>query len=165
MLTHEIYFGKSAIWTTIGVLALVLGLSTLITIVLWEKSIGIVVLTLITCIVPMIITYVYYPKRYLTDSTCLYVHRTIGKIRIEKDEIKHIESLSSKDLTGAYRKAASGGLFGYFGLFNTRKHGDIHVYTGSLKEHLVFVRLKSGKQYLFSPKNLLEFLDQLERGT
>lgn len=67
--------------------------------------------------------------------------------------------------TGAYRKAASGGLFGYFGLFNTRKHGDIHVYTGSLKEHLVFVRLKSGKQYLFSPNNLLEFLDQLECGT
>ena len=162
MWTHEIYFDKVAIWTTIGVLALVFGLSTLVSIVLWKKSILVVIFALVTCIIPMIITYLYYPKRYLTDTSYLYVHRSIGKIRINKDEIQHIERLSSKDLTGAYRKAASGGLFGYFGLFNTGKHGDIHVYTGSLKDHLVFVRLKSGKQYLFSPKNVQEFLKQLE---
>jgi hypothetical protein len=161
MLTHEIYFDTAVMWITLGVLILVLGLSVLLGVTLWKRSILTVIFALITCIVPVFIAYLYCPKKYSTDSNNIYVHRTIGKIRINKDEIRYIKRLSSKDLTGVYRKTASGGLFGYFGLFNTGKHGNIHVYTGSLKDHLVFVKLKSGKQYLFSPKNVQNFLDSV----
>jgi hypothetical protein len=162
MLTHKIYFDKTALWTTIGVLVLILGLTALLTIVFWTKSIWIVVFVHATCIIPTIIAYLYYPKKYLVDSDYLCVVRLIGKIRIHKYEIQSIERMFSKDLKGVYRKAASGGLFGYFGLFNTGKHGDIHVYTGSLKDHLVFVKLKSGKQYLFSPQNTQEFCESIK---
>jgi hypothetical protein len=139
-----------------------LGLPVMLTFIYWGDSIWLT-FTYVICIIPIAITYLYYPKRYLMDSDNLCVVRPIGKIRINRDDILLIEKLSPEDLKGIYRKAASGGLFGYIGLFNTGKHGDIHVYTGSLKDHLVFVKLKSGKQYLFSPKNVQEFYESIIR--
>ena len=163
MFIHEIYFDSVVVWITTGALILVLGLSIFISFTLWKRSKLSVIFVLITCIVPILITYLYCPKQYSTDTSSLYVHRAIGMIKIDKYEIQYIKSLSSNDLNDAYRKSASGGLFGYFGLYNSERHGDIHVYTGSLKDHLIFIRLKSGKQYLLSPKDVQAFLDSITK--
>jgi hypothetical protein len=69
------------------------------------------------------LSYGYSPRRYTVSGRSVVVRRMIGDVRIPLDGAREIRAATAEDLEGAIRLWASGGLFGYYGLFRTSKLG------------------------------------------
>ena len=74
------------------------------------------------------ITWILHPTSYEITNEELLIHRPKGPIKIQLSDIQSIEKAES---SVSVRLFGSGGLFGYFGLFSSRKYGKHHRYTGN----------------------------------
>ncbi|MFM7015747.1 MAG: PH domain-containing protein [Bacteroidota bacterium] len=91
------------------------------------------------------ITWMLHPTSYEITSDELLIHRPKGPIKIALSDIKTIEKT---DAGLSIRLFGSGGLFGYFGYFSSKKLGKHYRYTGN-NEDLVCITC-STKKYLLS---------------
>ena len=102
------------------------------------------------------LSYGYSPRRYTVSERSVMVSRLIGNVRIPLDDVREIRSAAADDLRGAIRLWASGGLFGYYGLFRTPKLGKCTWYLTN-RSHAV-VLITGAKTALFSPDDVDGFL-------
>lgn len=70
-------------------------------------------------------------------------------MKIEKKNIVNIESIDSAKLRFGVRLFASGGFFGYFGIYRSNSIGNYYRYTGHSK-NLVMIETDK-KRYVISP--------------
>jgi len=102
------------------------------------------------------LSYGYSPRSYTILERCVMVGRLIGNARIPLDDVREIRAATADDLRGAIRLWASGGLFGYYGLFRTSKLGKCTWYVTN-RSHAV-VLITGAKTALFSPDDVDGFL-------
>ncbi len=114
-------------------------------------------------IIPVIITYLFAPELYIVDNEVIQIKKHYGDITINRKDIKKISQISVNELSGIYRKFASGGLFGYFGKFATKKFNELDVYAGSLSHNLILIEMNNGKKYLITPKEIELFIKTIEK--
>ena len=103
---------------TLIVLAVVQGVMMLNE-VEWEVSA--VVLTLSILVVA--ISFLFAPSSYGIDGTHLYIRRPLLPIQIRFNDILEVRRLNDQEMEFTLRLFGSGGLFGFFGLFYSRKLG------------------------------------------
>jgi hypothetical protein len=98
------------------------------------------------------LSYGYSPRSYTILERCVMVSRLIGNARIPLVDVREIRAATAEDLRGAIRLWASGGLFGYYGLFRTSKLGKCTWYVTN-RSHAV-VLITGAKTALFSPDDV-----------
>jgi SepF-like predicted cell division protein (DUF552 family) len=121
------------------------------------RAVYALVITYLVVIVPLFIVFLYAPKFYTIDDNNITIKKYYGHILIPKVEIEQTLFITPNELKITYRKFASGGFFGYYGLFATQKLGNIHTYAGNLSSNLVLIQKNDGKKYLITPKEICIF--------
>lgn len=90
-----------------------------------------------------------HPTSYEVNENGLLIHRPIGALTISKDKIVNIELIDPAKLRFGMRLFASGGFFGYFGLYSANSIGRYIRYTGHSK-NLIMIETEK-KRYVIGP--------------
>ncbi len=96
--------------------------------------------------------YLLKPYKYQLNKDNIIVYRLIGKILINRQDIKSIEQLHSDILKDTNR----GGLFGYFGKFKTES-GKMNWY-GTRRDKIVLITTKDNRQVVITPDEPSKFV-------
>ncbi|WP_430813769.1 PH domain-containing protein [Carboxylicivirga sp. RSCT41] len=155
----DLLYSKSVTTINILVLSLLLILSVSIYYLSGKKINTLNALVIFSMYLPIIVTFFYSPTSYSVSPKSIAINKVIGIIKVQKNDIVSLKEINPQDLGSFTRKFASGGLFGYYGLFNSEKEGNIRVYCGTLDTNLVLIKLKSGKKILVSPYHIGKFID------
>ena len=71
----------------------------------------------------MVITWGLHPQSYTVTPTTVIINRPFGNIKIPISKIQNATPITSEDIGIPWRIFASGGLFGYFGVFTSKNLG------------------------------------------
>jgi len=74
------------------------------------------------------VAYAYSPRGYVLSGQAIVVKRLIGDIRVPQAKIREIRAGTPDDFTGCLRLWGNGGLFGYYGIYQTAKLGTCRWY-------------------------------------
>ena len=154
---QKIKFDKTT--KIVTAIVLLIPFAILITpIVLLKQASIIPLLTSLFLIITFLITWLLHPTSYEITTEHLLIHRPFSPIRIAYSSIIKIENTESGY---SVRLFGSGGFFGYFGLFSSKKLGSHVRYTGN-NENLVFIKT-SKKKYLLSIHDELFYNELINR--
>ena len=104
----------------------------------------------------VLLTFAWSPRGYTVDGQTLLVHRLSGSVRIPLQEIRELRAGAADDFQGAVRLFGNGGLFGYYGLFQTATLGKSTWYVTNRDRAVVIVT--STKTFVVSPDDVEGFL-------
>ncbi len=107
----------------------------------------------------ILVSYAYSPRGYVVGDRSISVERLAGQVRIALDDIRELRRATPDDFRGTIRLWASGGLFGYYGLFRTAKLGKSSWYVTNRKDSVVVIT--GSKTTLVSPDDVEGFLDAI----
>jgi hypothetical protein len=98
------------------------------------------------------ITWGFHPSAYIVTTNAIEIIRPFKSIKIRKEEIESISDIDTNQIGLGLRTFGSGGLFGYFGWYSSKKIGRHLRYTTN-SNHLALIKLKSGLKILISPSS------------
>ena len=103
-----------------------------------------------------VLAYAYSPRGYAIVDRSIVVKRLIGNVCIPLDAIREVRSANCDDFRAALRLWGSGGLFGYYGIFQTAHLGKATWYVTNRNRAVVVVT--GSKTTLFSPDDVARFI-------
>jgi len=103
---------------------------------------------------------VFAPRGYTVDGSELVVERWVLPVKIPVRSIQYTATLDAKELRGAIRTFGSGGLFGIYGRFWSRKFGHFRMYATRSRG---FVVVDSGTRFVLTPNSPAAFVEAVER--
>jgi hypothetical protein len=89
------------------------------------------------CVIAL--TYLYSPRSYEISNREILIKRLIGAISLPLDGIHELRAGTDGDFRACTRLWASGGLFGYFGLFKTTQLGKCRWYMTNRHNSVIIV--------------------------
>jgi hypothetical protein len=104
----------------------------------------------------LVAMYAWSPRSYTISGRSIAVKRLAGRIRIPLDGIREARIATPSDFQDCIRTFGNGGLFGYYGQFNTAKLGSCTWYVTNLSNRVVVIT--SAKTAVFSPDDVDGFL-------
>jgi len=104
----------------------------------------------------LLVAYACSARGYEVAEGCIIVKRLIRDLRIPLDGVREARPAGADDFRGCLRLAGSGGLFGYYGLFQTSKLGRSNWYLTN-RQHAVVV-ITASRTVLLSPDDADGFL-------
>lgn len=102
------------------------------------------------------ISYGLIPKRIAVSDDQILIKNLFGSILININQIDYISEVDNRSLN--LRAFGVGGLFGYFGYFNS---GEVW-YVTNVKQKVRIV-LQSGKTYMISPTHARDFVNEVQK--
>jgi Bacterial PH domain len=99
------------------------------------------------------------PRAYVVSYRAIEVERLIGNVQVPLEGVRETRRINTDDLRGCIRLWASGGLFGYYGLFRTARLGRCTWYVTNRKN--VVVIIAQSKTTLYSPDDVDGFLEAI----
>ena len=102
------------------------------------------------------LTYAYSARGYVCQGRSVVVKRLVGDVTIPLDGLREARTTTKDDFCGCVRLWGCGGLFGYYGLFRTKKLGKCTWYMTNRKNAVVLVT--EAKTVLLSPDDVSGFL-------
>ena len=156
----KVEWGKSVKVVTFLVFVLVLSVMIFSLYVCFIKGeiAGILMVTVI-CLGILTIPYLFAPKSFELTKSGVVVRRLLKSFEIPYSKIRKAY-LTDIPILGV-RLWASGGLYGYYGLYYLQKFGRTWIYATRRKNVLLLE--VNGNRYVISPKNPEEFLKLLEK--
>jgi len=85
------------------------------------------------------LAYAWSPRGYMIEDRSILVRRLIGSARIPLGDVREMRAGTADDFRGCIRLWASGGLFGYYGLFRTSKLGKCWWYVTNRRNAIIVV--------------------------
>jgi hypothetical protein len=110
-------------------------------------------------IIVLAICWGYHPVKYQLLPGRMEIQRPFGAIKIAFHHIESIQRVSMNDLGLVIRLFGSGGLFGYFGIFTSRKLGRFQMWCTN-RDKLVLITTNDSK-LLISPDEPDDFIMNL----
>jgi hypothetical protein len=107
----------------------------------------------------VLLAFAWSPRGYELSGQSLIVKRLAGNRTVPLEGLREVRAVSSDDLRGSIRLWGSGGMFGYYGLFQTTKLGTCNWYVTD-KSKLV-VLITAAKTVLVSPDDRERFIEAL----
>jgi len=105
--------------------------------------------------------YAWSPRGYWVSGSAITVKRLIGNVVIPVEGLSEVRKAEAADLAGCIRLFGSGGLFGYYGTFQTSSLGVTKWYVTNRAHMVVGI---GSKTLLFSPDDVDGFLDAVRVG-
>lgn len=115
------------------------------------------VIVIFICLGILLIPYLFAPKSFELTQSGIVVRRLLRSFEIPYSKVKGVSVI---DLPLGIRLWASGGLYGYYGLFYLDKLGKVWVYA-TRRKRVLLLKVNNNK-YIISPENLEVFLKLLE---
>jgi hypothetical protein len=106
--------------------------------------------------VALALAWAYSPRGYAILDRTIVVRRLIGNARIALEGVREVRTATADDFRGTLRLWGSGGLFGYYGIFQTFRLGKATWYLTDRSKAIVVVT--EAKTTLYSPDNVDGFL-------
>lgn len=152
-------FDKTAKTVTIFVVILILLVSFL---PLIDSEVDYVFfISLTTTMSILFFSWSLHPKYYTIESDGIHIKRFFKSIHIPFESIIKIHELKREDTSGSMRLNASGGLFGYFGIFSNQKLKKYYMYATNTYK-LVSIQLQD-KLYVISPEERELFIAEVNK--
>ena len=126
---------------------------------------GEIAAAVITTFVLLIIyfgTFLFRPISYKLNDNELIIHRSISDIKINRNEIKHVEHLEKSALAWSWRVFGVGGLFGYWGKFTNSKLGSMTWYA-TRRNKAVLIEMISHKKIIITPNEPDKFVSDYNK--
>lgn len=98
------------------------------------------------------------PTQVSVNSKYVIVKSYLKRQKISLENIKSVEMF--QPTMGAYRLFASGGYFGYWGIFREGDIGKYTAYYGKASDCFL-IRMKNGDKYVLGCKNPAEMVDYI----
>lgn len=149
IVTGTIIVGLSALFAWISYLTLSEGGLTGLIILL-----SLIMLFFLIIVLP----YLFSPRRFILTANGVLIKRHLKSILIPYSDISNVRRISWN--WRAVRLSASGGLYGFFGLFYIQGLGRTWMYVTD-RSKMVLIETKQGKKYIVSPSNPQIFLEKL----
>jgi len=102
------------------------------------------------------LAYAWSPRGYAVEDGSIMVRRLAGSVRIPLGDVREIRAGTADDFRGCIRLWASGGLFGYYGLFRTSKLGKCWWYVTNRQNAIIVVTVS--RTTVLSPDDREGFL-------
>lgn len=102
------------------------------------------------------------PLHYKINKDAINIKKIIFTKKIRYDTIIEIKPISYNDLAIDFRLFGSGGIWGYFGLYNSSYFGRIRMNATQLK-NLVFIATSDKKIFVLSTEQPLEMIKQVKQ--
>ena len=104
----------------------------------------------------LFIPYLWAPRGYFISKKKVFVKRLIGNVAISFIE----EPRRWRWTWWGVRLFASGGMYGYYGLFSFRGIGRVWMYATN-RHNLILMKTEQGRKVVLSPKDPEEFIKLL----
>jgi Bacterial PH domain len=111
-------------------------------------------------LLPIIITIIVYllrPNNYSVSPDKLLIHRMLGNVEIDRDNIQSVQEIDESQVKDSLRTFGVGGFFGNFGTFWNSKLGKMTWYV-TRKNNFVLVETKDQKKIILTPDKPEEFV-------
>lgn len=108
------------------------------------------------------LSFAYSPRGYRILDRSIGVKRLMGTIQIPIDGLREVRRATPDDCQGCLRLFGNGGLFGYYGLFQTSKLGKCTWYMTNRRNAVVVIA--GAKTVLMSPDDVDGFLAAIGPG-
>ena len=122
-------------------------------------GVGLWVCTL-TAMIPLV-TWLFHPHSYSINNKELVVHRPVGRLKIPLKK-SDCSLVKYGDLRINTRVFASGGVFGYFGVFYSGLYGKVKLYTRNLSQLILIATPE--QNYVIGPDNAGEMIKIIRSG-
>ncbi|MHC1628747.1 MAG: PH domain-containing protein [Candidatus Nezhaarchaeales archaeon] len=143
----------------VGLLALIVGFSYL---ALSEREVVdfIALAIVIVIVIPtLIVPYLYSPRAFGITAKGVLVKRPLKSFLIPYEDIASVKRVSWT--WKGIRLFASGGLYGYFGLFQISGLGRAWMYVTN-RDKMLLIETKRGVKYIISPSDPELFMEKLK---
>jgi Bacterial PH domain len=107
----------------------------------------------------ILVAYAYSPRGYVLTDRSILVQRLAGPARIPLEDVREVRRATPDDFRLSIRIWASGGAFGYYGLFSTATLGKSTWYVTNRDNRVVVIT--GSKTALFSPDDVNGFLNAI----
>lgn len=101
--------------------------------------------------------FLFAPFRYTLTDDSILVNRPIGGLRIPLNAIQEIRRIEKREFATVIRALGVGGLFGYFGQFDSSSIGPFRAYVTDMN-HLVLLTGSQSQKTILSPSNPDDFI-------
>jgi hypothetical protein len=117
---------------------------------------AIALLPVLLCLLTVLLSYGLSPRGYVVSNRSIIINRLLGNIHVSLEGAREARKATGDDLGGCFRLWGSGGMFGYYGLFQTSRLGTCSWYVTARERTVVVVT--GSKTVLFSPDDVEGFL-------
>ena len=114
-----------------------------------------IILLIIYCL-----AFAFRPAGYKITGDTLIICRPISNVQINRTDIKKVEMLDNKELSGTIRTFGVGGLFGYYGFFANYTLGSMTWYA-TRRDKGVLITTINNKKIVVTPDEQAAFVDAL----
>jgi len=153
-------YGRSVWIITLTVCALIIAIAVnTLYVSLTNNNVEVGVLTALLCLGLLVVPYLFSPRAFELTRNGIVVRRILRSFEIPYSKIRkaYLADLSWKRI----RLWASGGLYGFYGLFYVARLGKVWVYA-TRRCNLVVIETE-GNKYAISPEDPEEFLEMLKK--
>jgi Ca2+/Na+ antiporter len=103
------------------------------------------------------VVYLFRPNNYSVSTDKLLIHRILGNIEIQRNNIQSVQEIDESQVKNSLRTFGVGGFFGSFGKFWNSKLGNMTWYV-TRKNNFVLVETKDKKKIILTPDKPEEFV-------
>ncbi|WP_199118974.1 PH domain-containing protein [Pedobacter sp. ASV28] len=118
------------------------------------------VYTNISLLLIYFIAFAFRPINYKVSADQLIVHRLFTDIKIDRNHIESVELLNKEKLGWTIRTFGVGGLFGYYGKFNSSAYGNMTWYA-TRRNKTVLIKTSNNKNIILTPDEPEKFVENL----
>lgn len=104
----------------------------------------------------LLVTYAYSPRGYVVAEHSVNVERLVGNVKVPLESVRETRAATSEDFRGTFRLWGNGGLFGYYGWFQTSTLGRSLWYVTNRRNAVIVAT--DARTTLFSPDDVEGFL-------
>jgi len=103
------------------------------------------------------VVYLFRPNNYSVSTDKLLIHRILGNIEIQRNNIQSVQEIDESQVKNSLRTFGVGGFFGSFGKFWNSKLGNMTWYV-TRRNNFVLVETKDKKKIILTPDKPEEFV-------
>jgi hypothetical protein len=118
-------------------------------------------LTVLILLIAFVLAYILHPTKYILTDVYLGIKKPFYTTKIALNSIENLKQIDYEDLAIRSRLFASGGIWGYFGIYNSSNFGRIYLNVSNFNS-LVLIVTKSKKIIVVSPENPSDFVNKIK---
>lgn len=106
----------------------------------------------------IVVAFLFAPRSYTMTESAVIINRPVLKLRIPFGSIVQMRQIDKKDLGSVIRVAGMGGIFGFWGRFQSSTIGPFKCYMTD-NNKMVLLGNSTGENIILSPSNPNDFIE------
>ena len=159
-MTYKASLDKSSIVMTIAItilFAIIIGGQFSI---IKDAGRAVPIYTTTACLLIYFLAFAFRPINYVVTKDEVIVRRPLLNATLKRADIRSVESVDKKNITGSIRTFGVGGIFGYYGSFANFTFGRM-IWFATRRDRPVLIKMNDGRKFIFTPNDRDQFVAEL----